>query len=782
MKKMPTFTSKKKETFNLKQELFRYTRKWKWFVVSVAILLTAAFYMVRYSSTIYETTARIKIINQKFNEFELPGNLKSLFDDFKVNQENEIEILKSYRLLERVVERLDLNVRYYRQTKIKSVQVWLVPFKVHQIDTINRLPTKGEYLVTVLEDGYSIALPNGKKQWKVDTHNLEKAHEDLPFLIKTKEDVDVFSNIGNTFRVRFFTVKEATLRLLNGLKIEMVGKYSEILRLSLRNESFRKSEAILNEVIAQFNNDGLKDRKFIFQRTIDFVDERFEFLSRELDSIETEKKRFKEVNNLTDIELDTEHNLSDKANSKTERSNVETQLEIAKILKRTLLNKDEQKLLPADLGIGITGINDQIISYNQKLIEFKELKISAGENNPITKNLRKNINSLKQNILISVIAYQKKMEASLANIEAIDKQNKTFFKGIPGKEKILREIERRQTIKENLFIFLLQRREEAAINLNITAPTTKVVDFAITNLIPVSESPKMVYAKAFLAGLVLPFVVFYLIFFFDTKIHTKEQIYSNISKGQVVAEIPFSTTNKLFNGENDNSELAESFRVLRTNLNHNLKMMSLNKESTVLMTTSSYEEAGKTLCAINLAISYAVLKKKVLLIETNLREPKIREYVTVAQEGNIGLSGYLKNDIHTLKDITITCQIKEARLDVIYAGESPGSPAELLSNGRLEDLVEEAKSKYDFIVLDTPPTSEITDTLLISDIPDVTLYIVRSGYSDKKALRLAEELRATEKLQNVSYVLNAKELDSMFRRNSRMYYIKKFFKNIFKKT
>lgn len=762
-KEIPFFKPKKKETFNLKQELFRYLKNWKWFVLSVVILLTAAFFSVRKSPTIYETSARVKIINQKMNEIELPGNLNSLFEDSKVNLENEIEIIKSYRILEKVSENLELNVRYYNVTKTKAIQVWDIPLKAYPINNLTPLPTSGEYIVDVLENGYLVTDIN-KKQWKVSDSSMERPLKDLPFLLKLDADRDISSLKNKKIKVRFFTIREATLRLFSGLNIEHIGKYSEILKIALRNESSAKSEAILNEIIRQFNQDGLKDRKLIFQRTIDFVDERFEYLTKELDSIENKKKKFKQQNKLTDIGMDTEHNLSDKSNSNAEKVNLETQLEIARILRKTLTNKNNSKLLPVDIGLGITGINDQITLYNQKLLESNKLKISGGANNPLVKNLNEEISNLKNNIFTSVVAYQKKSETALKNIRVIDGRNKGFFRALPVKEKVLREIEREQTIKENLFIFLLQRREEAAINLVITAPTLKVVDYAITNLIPVSESPKMVFAKAFIAGLVLPFIVFYLIFFIDTKIHTREDLNANIQNSQIIGDIPYSPDKKLFSGKNDNSILAEGFRMLRTNVGYIFKKLPKKESANIIMVTSTKEDEGKTFCAINLAISYAVLNKKVLLIDTNFRNPEIQNYLKSERKTERGLSDYLQDNVDNYKDLIATFRIGKTILDILTTGAIPSAPAELLSNEKLEELINSVKERYDYIILDTTPLSIVTDTLLISEIADITIYVAKSNFTDKKAIAFAEELIATQKLKNVSYVLNHLKSNTLFKR------------------
>lgn len=752
-KEMPFFTPKKKETFNLKREIIRYAKKWKWFLGSIILCLTLGYYITKYSPTIYETSARVKIINQQENNIELPGNLSSLIGDEKVNLENEIEIIKSYRILEKVSRNLELNVRYYRITETNPVQVWNSPIKVHPLNTFGSLPVEGEYVVKILEKGYEIKNLKGNK-WKVSDHIMMNPEEDLPFLIKVDPIFNKNENLNQEYKIRFFTLREATLRLFSGLNIEHIGKNSEVLKISLLNESSAKSEAILNEIIAQFNEDGVEDRKVIFQRTIDFVDERFQYLTQELDSIEIRKKQFKQNNKLTNIELDTEHNLSDKSNSNSEKINLETQLEIARILRKTLTDESKSELLPADIGLGISGINDQVILYNQKLLDFNKLKISGGSNNPLVKNLYQDIKQIKSNIFSSVVAYQKKTQTALKNIEILDKKNTGFFTALPNKEKILREIEREQSIKENLFIFLLQKREEAAINLVITAPSLKVVDYAITNLIPVSESPKMVFLKAFVAGFVLPFIVLYLIFFVDTRMQSKEDVVSNLQSSEVICEIPETPNKKLFSGKGDNSALAEGFRMLRTNIGYVFKKSRGSEPSKVIMVTSSKEFEGKTFCALNLAISYAVLNKKVLLIDTNFRDPKIQNFLRSERKNKRGLSDYLQYKIDDFSSLISSFGIGNTILDILTTGELPLAPAELLANGRIEELIDSIKDQYDYIILDTTPTSLVTDTLLISEVADLTLYITKAYFTKKKDIAFAEELVAANKLKNVCYIYN----------------------------
>jgi tyrosine-protein kinase Etk/Wzc len=754
MAKKPYYLSDEKDSLNLKEELAKYVRNWPWFLVTILLFVITAFFYLKYTTVNYETSGKIKILDDSSKAIELPGDISSLFESSKVNLENEIEVIKSQRLLENVVNNLNLNATYFEEGSIKSKELWNAPFKVLSIDSINKLPEKGVYFIELISDGYAIST-SSNKQWKLTSHTIDTALQDLPFLIKAISPIMIKRHIGKKYKVKFYSVKKTTINLSSSLKVSQIGESSDVLSLSIIGESYLKSEAIINEIINQFDLDGILDRQLVSQRTIDFVDDRFIYLTDELDSIENNKKGFKQKNSLSDIGLDTEYTIVRKANTFDEVLRLETQLEVAKLLTETLNNQDEFSLLPANIGLENAGINTLIYDFNVDVTYRNRIVGGAGTNNPILLNLESKLNRLKANILKSVIAYEKQTETALKKANRISNKTSGLFSGIPKKEKILRSIERQQSIKETLYVLLLEKREEAAINLAITSPSIKVVDYALTNSKPTSPNRANTYFVALSLGFILPFVFFYILFFVDSKIHTKDDIVSKIPITPVIGEIPYTKADKLIKGSSDGSVLSESFRVLRTNINHTLKESSNDATQNigkVLFVTSTIKGEGKTFTAINLALSYLSLNKKVLLVGADFRNPQIHTYLNKTKN-SIGLSNYLEEDI-SLKDIIFDFSIGDLDLKVLYSGHIPPSPAELISNGKFETLLQNLKNEYDYIIVDTAPTILVTDTMLIAPNADATIYVIRSRYTDKKLLPFASELIETNKLVNVSFILN----------------------------
>ncbi|GAA3618965.1 GumC family protein [Flavivirga jejuensis] len=752
MTKKPYYLSDDKDSLNIKEEFIKYLRNWPWFIVTILLFLTFAFFYLKYATVNYQTIGKIKILDDSSKAIELPGDISSLFESSKVNLENEIEVIKSQRLLENVVKNLSLNISYFEEGSIKSKELWNPPFKVHAIDSIIKLPESDIYFVEIASDAYHISNSKNKK-WQIKTHNIDSKFEDLPFLIKTVSSNMIERHLGKKYKVKFSSVRKTTIKLSNSLKVSQIGKSSDILSLSLIGESHLKSEAIINELINQFNLDGILDRQLVSQRTMDFVDDRFIFLTEELDSIESNKKGFKQNNSLSDIGLDTEYTIVRKANTSDEVLRLETQLEIAKLLRETLNNQNEFSLLPANIGLENAGINTLIYDFNVDVTYRNRIANGAGTNNPIILNLESKLVRLKTNILKSVIAYEKQSNAALKRANKISKKASGLFSQIPEKEKILRSIERQQSIKETLYVLLLEKREEAAINLAITSPSIKVVDYALTNSKPTSPNRSNTYFVALSMGLILPFAFFYILFFIDSKIHRKEDIASKNQTIPIVGEIPHTKDDKLIKGASDKSILSESFRVLRTNINHFLKNNSKDNNGKVIFITSTIKGEGKTFTAINLALSYLSLNKKVLLVGADFRNPQIHSYFKKTRNSD-GLSNYLDNESINYNDLILDYSVGNSKLKILHSGSIPPSPAELISNGRFGDLLQQLKKEYDYVVVDTAPTILVTDTMLIAPYADSTIYVVRSKYTDKKLLPFACQLIESNKLINVAFLLN----------------------------
>jgi capsular exopolysaccharide synthesis family protein len=359
---------------------------------------------------------------------------------------------------------------------------------------------------------------------------------------------------------------------------------------------------------------------------------------------------------------------------------------------------------------------------------------------------------LKQNILYSIRVLQKQLLVSINNVESLKQDNASLLSSIPAKEKILRSIERQQNIKETLYLFLLQKREEASVSKAITTPSIKVVDYAISSFNPVAPQKNNIYVVALFLGLLIPIVIIFIMQILDTKIHSKQDFDRLVPEIPVVAEIPFIQKDHQIIKSNDRSVLAEAFRILRTNINY-LKPIETNGGCTVVLTTSSIKGEGKTFVSVNLALTLSSMNKKVLLIGADLRNPQLHKYLNIIKK-RIGLSNYLHDTRTDWKSLINEKGFNNEFLDIIFAGSVTPNPAELLSNGRFEELLNILKKEYDYIILDTAPTILVADTLMISQLSDLTIYVTQADYTDKKLLTYSSGLKMQGKLKNMAYVIN----------------------------
>ncbi len=320
---------------------------------------------------------------------------------------------------------------------------------------------------------------------------------------------------------------------------------------------------------------------------------------------------------------------------------------------------------------------------------------------------------------------------------------------------MLKAISRQQKIKQSLYLLLLQKREEAAINLAITEPSIKVVEYALSGSSPISPKSNIVYAGALLGGLLIPFGILYLIFMLDTKLHSKEDITKLTSKIPVIAEIPDVKKKDgiIFTDPNDRTALAESFRILSSNVQYILPVND-TENGKVIYCTSTIKGEGKTYISLNLSLALSSINKKVLLIGADLRNPQIHTHIN-EDKHKPGLSDYLHDVNYDWRDSLINGFDKHPNHQIILSGSIPPNPAHLLTNGRFKTLLEEAKLEFDYIVVDTAPTILVTDTMLISQFADATIYLARANYTEKKLLNFSKELSESGKLKNVAYVLNS---------------------------
>lgn len=737
------------ENFDFRKEFFKYFSFWKYFLGASILLLITAFIYLRYTSKVYTSTAKIKVLDKKESSLELPS-AEDLFSHSKINLENEVEVLKSYPILEEVVRNLNLTTSFVAIGDIMESLEVTVPFE-YSSERIADSITKEEYRLNITDGGLEVIdYNNDDKTYLFKEFSTYKATHDLPFEIHNI-DKGIWSENYEGFDIIFQPIDDIVASLKKDIIIESVGKESEIISLSLKSTNKEYAENVINELIKVFNKDGIQDRQLIHKRTIDFVNDRYAYLSMELDSIEIVKQLYKVDNNLVDLSANSAISLEQSFKSEENIFSVENQISVTNLLIATLNNSDLE-LLPANIGIENAEINSLISDYNQTILERKKLILSAGLNNPSIKQMDNIISDSRSNIIFSLQNHL----SQLNNLK--EKLSKQYFEydsrvsDLPEKEKILRAIERNQEIKEALYLFLLQKREEAEVSYAVTEPSIKVVEHAITDKIPVSPKPKIIYLGALLLGLLVPFGVLYLLFLFDTKIYSKDDLLELNIGAPIIAEIPeiVEQSNKMIESSKERSVLAESFRVLSSNLNFILPKET--KGGKVIMNTSTVKGEGKTFSALNLALTYSSFDKKVLLIGADLHNPQIHKYINV-KKTVLGLTNFLMDKTMNWEAALLKPN-SELNCDILLGGTIPPNPAQLLSNGNLDILLEQAKSKYDYIIIDTPPSLLVSDTLTISHLADVVLFVTRCNHSDKEVLNFIKDLIKDDKIKNIGLVLN----------------------------
>ncbi|MES2411390.1 MAG: polysaccharide biosynthesis tyrosine autokinase [Bacteroidota bacterium] len=737
---------------NIIDQIFRYLRYWYWFLISMLICFFVVKNYLNHTIPIYESRANIKIIDDSKNNFIIPTIGTSSFSKTKLSLENQIEVLKSKRLLEQVVRNLSLNTQYYKVGYLNNIEIWKNrPFNIEWINNTIAIDNKSFTIeIEIVKNGYTVTSFNGIEIHKTFSFNSIQTIKGISFRINLQVGTNLNALLDKKYLIRHAAFESTVIGISNSLKIFNKNENSDILTISLAANNKDRSEAILNEVIKQYDIDGLNDRRLVSERTIEFVNNRFKSLERELDSIENNKASYKRENELTYIEA----NAGEAASSKIEASNdvfqTETQIALAKILEQTVKADKKLSLLPTNIGVSNGNVNGLLSEFNQVVLERDRILISAGENNPKVTFYNGKLQELQKNIIQSVKAYQRELEVSLSQNNLTKKNSTDKFRAIPTNEKILNSIERQRNIKESLYILLLQKREEAAVNLAITASSIKVVDYAITDATPIAPKKGSFYMGALLIGLLIPFLILYISFLLDDKLHTKDDVLKLTRNKIILSEVPHIDTEDKITTSNDRSLLGESFRILRTNLTY---IFPLQKEklAQTIMVTSTIKGEGKTFTALNLSISFSIMNKKVLLIGADMRNPQLHHYLTV-KKNELGLQDYLHNGDIDWRDTVKHNQL--GSLDVILSGTIPPNPAELLSNARLDKLIEEAKKEYDYIIIDTAPTLLVTDTLIISQLVDTTLYVIRADYTPKKILEFSVNLSDKGKLKNMAYVIN----------------------------
>tara|TARA_B100000989_G_scaffold200473_1_gene151542 strand:- start:3988 stop:6312 length:2325 start_codon:yes stop_codon:yes gene_type:complete len=718
------YAKKTNDDFDFQKELFKYLFFWKYFAYSIFFLFVVSFLFIRYSNKIYDTKTKIKIIDKKEASFQML-TVDEIFSNSKINLENEIEVINSFPILEEVVRSLNLQISIYEVGKIMKSLTVDYPFNINLKVLPEEIHYDLEYKLNMSNNGFEIVdLQNKNVQYSFKGQSTKLIRHNLPFEVVFSNKAKLEKQDQLDYLIRISSLKNSVNYLKQNIRVSQLGSQSDIIELGLKSTNTEFAKRVLNELTSTFNIDGIRDRQLVYKRTIDFVNKRYSKLSMELDSIENAKQIYKSKNKLIDLPTNSVFSIETTLKSEQDVFSVENQISVMQILLKDL-SSNNYELLPSNIGIENSEINLLITKYNELIIERNNLSLSAGDKNPSFFQLENLIKDFKSNIIFSLKGHLSKLNDTKKNLSKKFEEYDKKIIDLPEKEKKLRAIERNQAVKESLFLFLLTKREEAEVSLVVTQPSIKIVEPAISNDITVFPNKKIIFLMAGFFGISIPFFVLFLIFYFDNKIYSKNQLEDLKLPIPLLGEIPEidEKDEKLISSSKERTILVESFRVLLSNL----RFYTSQQKGLVVFTTSSIKGEGKTFTALNLSLASASIGRKVLLIGADLHNPQIHNYLNVKKSVK-GLSTLLLGDGSDWKKEIIKSK-SEIECDFILSGETPPNPLQLLNNGVFKKILLDAKNYYDYIVVDTPPCLPVSDTMSISPLADIILYVMRCNYT-----------------------------------------------------
>lgn len=748
---------------NLREQLDKYVVHWKWFVLSVFLCLVFAFLYLRYTAPSYEASTSILVKDEKKG-----GMLSELsaFSDLGLgggsvnNVDNEIEILKSRTLVESTVKRLNLNISLQVEGNVVDRDIYGdSPISIY---FLNKTELFDEANVTLKldllsDDGFALenakvdedevenVILSSKKQFKFG----EKIPTSIGVLIISKTAFYKQNYIGKDKPIRIIIspLESVTASFRNKLSVEPISKTSSVVNVSITDPVQEKAEDFLDTMIQIYNADAAEDKNFISENTSKFISERLALITEELGGVEQDVETFKKANRLTDIE--SEAKLFIQGSNDYDKKGVETeiQLNVVSSLLDFIKKSTNADLLPTNI-ITDNGAGGLISSYNQLVLERNRILKSATTENPSVIKLDAQISSLKANVATSLRRMQSNLQIQNRDLKSQESILNSKIGKIPVQERQFRVIARQQKVKEELYLYLLQKREETAISLAATEPNARVIDVAKANKVPVSPKKKIVYLAGLLIGLLIPFGIIYGHDLLDTKIKSRLDLEGK-TPIPFIGDIPTSDdTYELIKADSRTSS-AEAVRIVRTNLEFMLTKVPEGMAKTIFV-TSTFPAEGKTLVSVNLAATFALSGRKVLLVGMDIRNPKFMDYFAMP---NFGLTNYLSsNDTDVNKYI-----IKHNDYDNFYilpSGVIPPNPVELLMGKNVDKLFDILKKEYDYIIVDTAPVSLVADTLLVAKNADTFVYVMRANVLEKRMLSIANTFYKEKKLPNMCIVLN----------------------------
>lgn len=784
-------TANEESSFSIKTLYTMLILNWQWFILSLIVCLGCAMVYLKYKSPTYQVSVKM-LVKDENNKMGRSGNTQMLSNmqdlGFISNSngiDNEIEIINSNILACEAVKGLKLYVEYKKIGRIKNHLIYKEqPYNVDidpaSLDNMDKtmLPinmTMKQEGKTILVEG--LAYQTKKGETKVQKKPFNATISLLPATIKTAAGTLTITRNYAPEALDFLKQSDMDITILppsavaaryNGaMSVEPTSKTTSIALISVLDKNRERAQDFLQQLVICYNRQANTDKNEIAEKTEAFINGRLEKINAELGMTEGEMERYKKRNNLTQLKLDATQTLEQTSEYSTKLSDANSQIQLLDYLREYVDDpKNKFQIIPSNVGLKDVASTNLINTFNQAVLDRNRLLRSSSEIAPQVQTLTATLEELQKSVRIALTQARHSADIQRQGIQSQYALYQNKVSSTPEQERILTQIGRQQEVKSGLYLMLLQKREENSISLAATADKGKLIDKPSFGG-KVSPKGSMIMLIALVLGIGLPFGILYLIQLLHYKIEGHEDV-QKLTKLPIVADVAVAsdsakTAAGIVVKENQNNQIDEIFRSMRTNIQFMLK----EKQKVILFTSSTSGE-GKTFNAANLAVSFALLGKKVLLMGLDIRKPALGKLFNLP-ERNIGITALLSKE--QISEADINSQIQHSgindNLDVMMAGPIPPNPTELLARESLGKIVEKLHGMYDYIIMDTAPVGLVTDTLQVGKYADVTVYVCRADYTPKSSFSLVNELANENKLPQMCIILNGVD---MSKKKYRYYY------------
>lgn len=741
------------EQKDIKGILRKYVKYWYLFAICGLIGLGIAMVYLRYTTPMYMASATMLFKDDKggglsetsaFSDLALLNASKSIDD--------EVLVLKSRTLMESVVVGLQLDVSYVIEGQIRDIEIYGddVPVKI----IMNTLG-EGAYnhpFVIHFKDDNSFVIDDGTKE----THRFgQEVIRPYGNFTVVSQPGFVYSEVNKPILVQFHSTRSMAGHYSSALSIKTVNKQSSALRLGITDPIPERAKDILEKLIEVYDQAAVDDKNQIATKTVEFIDDRLHFLTQELTSVEQNVETYKQENELTDMSSQAQLLVAAASENRRELESINIQIDVVQNIERYLKSQapNQYDIVPSTLTISDATLNGLIARYNELQLDRERQLRTARANNPGILLINDQLDNLKQNILENLKNIRQGLSITRRSLLAKSGAVGDQIQQVPTMDRQYLEITRQQEIKQAIYLYLLQKKEESALSLAAAVPNTRVID-APESRGPVSPVRNNVIGYSILLGLIIPFLGIYVVGFLSNKVESKREV-ERLTKTPILGEICHSPgEDAVVTRANTRTPVSEMFRLIRSNLHFS----AVGKENKRFLVTSSMSGEGKTFFCINMGTSLAGPGKKVLLIEFDLRRPMVLKRLGI--ESKKGLTDYLVGDINDVRSVILPSGADD-NFDVIGAGTLPPNPAELMMNPKVKTMVDSLADMYDYIILDTPPIGKVADALSLKELADSSIYVVRYNYTKKDQLKIVDDIFVNQKLNNPLIVLNdAKKLNT----------------------